>query len=105
MMQLHYESEALQEIFDAVEWYSLQEDGLRDRFLKQWKATENRLMANPEMYRCFEADLRKCRFENFPFLIIYRIVEDQARIYAVMHTSHPYANLSRIHCEREQNSI
>ncbi len=86
-MQPHYESEALQEVFDAAEWYSLQEDGLRDRFLKQWKAAENRLMANPKMYRCFEEDLRKCRFEDFPYLIVYQITDEQVRIYAVMHTS------------------
>jgi toxin ParE1/3/4 len=87
MMQLDYESEALQEVFDAAEWYSLRADGLRNRFLKQWKGAETRLIANPERYPCFEEDLRKCRFENFPYLMIYRIEEDRVRIYAVMHTS------------------
>lgn len=46
-----------------------------------------RVVANPEIYRCFRGDLRWCRFEVFPDVLVFRIQGDEIQVAAVMHTS------------------
>jgi len=46
-----------------------------------------RVCAAPEIYRCFKGDLRKCRFEVFPYVLVFRIYGDEIQVAAVMHTS------------------
>jgi len=65
----------------------LQQQGLGIRFLRQWKDAENRMIANPDIHRCFEGELRKCRFEVFPYALVFRIRGDELEVIAVMHMS------------------
>lgn len=86
-MPVFYENEAHNEGMDAAEWYEKQQPDLRNRFLTQWKLAESRMSASPEIHRCFEGVLRKCRFEIFPYALIFRIRGDQLQVIAVMHMS------------------
>lgn len=86
-MRLIYEDGVRQEGVAAAEWYERESKDLLDRFLNAWKAAENRALANPKIYRCFRGDLRKCRFEVFPFLLIFRICGDEIQVVAITHTS------------------
>ena len=86
-MRLIYEERAFEEASDAASWYGQQDEELRSRFLNAWKAAATRVVANPEIYRCFKGDLRKCRFEVFPYMLIFRIQGDEIQVAAVMHTS------------------
>jgi len=86
-MAVIYENAARQEGFAAADWYEKQQPGLGTRFLSQWKLAENRMMASPEIHRCFEGELRKCRFEIFPYSLVFRILGNQLQVIAVMHMS------------------
>lgn len=86
-MRLIYDECAYQDGVEAASWYGQQGADLRDRFLNAWKTTALRVLANPELYRCFRGDLRKARFEVFPYVLVFRIRGDEIQVAAMMHTS------------------
>ncbi len=86
-MEVIYENATRQEGFAAADWYEKQQLGLGTRYLTQWKHAENRMMASPEIHRCFEGELRKCRFEVFPYSLVFQIRGNQLQVIAVMHMS------------------
>jgi plasmid stabilization system protein ParE len=86
-MLVNYDEAAREEGLAAAAWYGEQQGDLQTRFLEKWKDAENRIGANPEMHRCFEGELRKCRFEVFPYALIFRIRGDELHVLAVMHMS------------------
>lgn len=86
MMRVTLGRRARQEAVEAAQWYEEQDAGLGDRFLKELQTAQNRVSLNPNMYRLFRGDMRKCRFEVFPYLLIYKISGDTAKVVAIMHT-------------------
>lgn len=86
-MWVSYDDAAREEGFEAAEWYGVQQKKLQTRFLEKWKDSENRILANPQIHRCFEGDLRKCRFDVFPYALVFRIRGDELQVLAVMHMS------------------
>lgn len=82
-----YHDAAIEEAIEAADWYERQQSGLGIRFLSQWRIAEARMAASPEIHRCFEGELRKCRFEVFPYALVFRIRGGQIQIIAVMHMS------------------
>ena len=87
-MTVRYNDEAHAEALDAAAWYEARQEGLVRRFLAKWKEAENRMVADPEINRPFVGDLRRCRFEVFPYALVYRIADENALdVVAVMHSS------------------
>lgn len=86
-MRVHYDDAAREEGFEAAAWYGSQQQGLQTRFLEKWKDAENRMLAITQLHRCFEGELRKCRFEVFPYALVFRIQGDELQVLAVMHMS------------------
>jgi plasmid stabilization system protein ParE len=86
-MEVSYQTEARSEGLAAAAWYEMQQDGLSGRFLAQWRETESRMASNPECHRCFEGELRKCRFSIFPYALVFRIKDRRIQVLAVMHMS------------------
>ena len=86
-MNVWYHDAAREEGFAAAAWYGKHENDLQARFLEKWKDAENRIVARPEMHRLFEGRLRKCRFDVFPYALIFRIQGDELQVLAVMHMS------------------
>jgi plasmid stabilization system protein ParE len=82
-----YDKLASLEVLEAAAWYGERDPTLRDRFLSEWRRAEDRLKANPEIYRCFTAEVRKCHFEVFPYSIVFQIEESVIQVIAVMHFS------------------
>jgi len=86
-VELRYHEEARQEGIEAALWYDERSGELRHRFLKKWKEAENRMVAGPEINRDFGGGLRRCRFEVFPYALIYRVTPcGMLEVVAVMHT-------------------
>jgi toxin ParE1/3/4 len=78
---------AREEGFAEATWYGSQEPDLQARFLAKWKDAENRMPSHPELYRCFDSNLRKCRFDVFPYTLVFRVQENELQVIAVMHMS------------------
>lgn len=87
-MEVDYDDEARDEAMDAAAWYEARQENLARRFLRKWKEAENRVAADPGINRRFSGEFRLCRFDVFPYALVYRIVgEGTVQIVAVMHRS------------------
>lgn len=89
-MILEWHRDAREEFDDAVDYYDEQVDNLGNRFIGQIEASAARILINPLMSRCFYRECRKVKADQFPYLVIYRVKNDEVQILAIMHTSrHP----------------
>ena len=71
---------------EAAAWYEARQEGLARRFLAKWKNAEERMTSTPELNPTFLDNFRACRFEGFPYKLIYRIADSgDLQVIAVMH--------------------
>jgi plasmid stabilization system protein ParE len=74
-------SAALEEIFEAAEWYERRSSGLSAEFLRALDATVASVKRAPEEYPKVDGDLRHALLRRFPYSIIFRV--DAAEIVVV----------------------
>lgn len=86
-MTLHWHSEAQIEFEEAAIYYEEQVEGLGERFVTRIEAAAARVLTNPLMPRCFDGECRKVKTDKFPYLIIYRVKNEELQILAIAHTS------------------
>ena len=82
---------AEQEIYESGDWYEEQQEGLGYRFEKEVLEKIKVITKNPLHYP-FKGKWREAGLDKFPFLITYRVDEDNKTliIISVFHTSrHP----------------
>jgi hypothetical protein len=77
--------EATAELIAAVEWYQEVRAGLGEELLADFERTVSRLSADPERFPTIKNNVRKIRFQRFPYAIMFRIHADSIEIVAVMH--------------------
>lgn len=79
--------EADQDTADTYLYYEDQLEGLGDRFLQELQHRYDQLKVNPDHYSYFsnnwKYNYRKVAINHFPYLIIYRIINDLVVIQAV----------------------
>ncbi len=85
MKELVFLFEAEQEMYAAVHFYNIQEDGLGLDFLDEVQVALDRIRKAPGRWRVIFQDIRKIIVKRFPFNIIYRVEPDQIIILAVAH--------------------
>ncbi|HCN82140.1 MAG TPA: hypothetical protein DIT07_00755 [Sphingobacteriaceae bacterium] len=83
------DSDALQDIQEATDWYNKQLAGLGSRFQKQVKQQINSLKANAETYSTRYNDVHCMIIKRFPFLVHFTIENSTStvKVFAVIHTS------------------
>lgn len=79
--------EADADLADARAWYENQRAGLGDVFLSRVDEVFTRLQHTPKLYGKIFEDLRLARVHRFPYVVVYRIDDDQITVVAVYHTS------------------
>lgn len=84
-MNYSFNQEAEAEFEAAVDFYEECEAGLGETFSEEVEATIGRILRFPKSWPKYSLRSRRCLCSRFPFSIIYRISEDEIRIYAVMH--------------------
>ncbi len=77
--------EAEADLADAKAWYDEQRPGLGDRFLQRIEETLSSVEQMPELRGKFFEDLRVALVDRFPYVIVYRIDDDQITVVAVYH--------------------
>jgi plasmid stabilization system protein ParE len=85
---------ALSETDDAYVFYKNLSVGLGDRFLKSLEDVYKKLSQTPKYYGYITnaKDLRDVKLKNFPFVIIFQIVNDQVIVLRVFNTNrNPYS--------------
>jgi mRNA-degrading endonuclease RelE of RelBE toxin-antitoxin system len=80
---------AFKETNDAYFFYESRQIGLGERFLKSVEEAYKKLSETPQHYGYISAgkDLRDIRIRNFPFVIIFEIVNHQVLVLSVFNTN------------------
>lgn len=69
----------------AFEWYEEQKPGLGRRFLASVNDSFDNIAEFPEIYALRWKNLRSCRIAVFPYLILFRILDAEIEVIAVVH--------------------
>ncbi len=80
--------EAKLDLSTSYAYYEEQQEGQGERFLDEVQKRFDNLVAHPEYYTFIDSkqSLRDITVGIFPYVIIYKIVAMEVRIYAVLHT-------------------
>ncbi|MEE4191621.1 MAG: type II toxin-antitoxin system RelE/ParE family toxin [Halieaceae bacterium] len=79
--------EADQDLRDAAEWYEKQRAGLGAQFLDQVLKTVNTIGDQPESFPVVYRGLRRALLARFPFAVFYRVLDQEAVVFSIMHAS------------------
>lgn len=86
-MRFEFHPEALAEYKDAARYYVGCQEGLELRFMDCVEAAIRRLCSNPDHFRRFEGDVRRCLVHIFPYAVLFAVEDDRVLVIAVMHCS------------------
>lgn len=84
-MKYSFHEAAEKELVDAVEYYEECQPGLGLRFSEEVYATIKRICEHPSAWNPIDAKTRRGLTNKFPYGILYRIIDNNIRIMAVMH--------------------
>lgn len=84
---LIFRERAINEIQESFDYYENENFGLGDRFKSQLKKELDYILENPKHFKIVRKSFRQTMMSVFPFLIIYKISEENIIIYSVFHTS------------------
>lgn len=79
------QSDAIEEIKDAFEWYEDQREGLGYELLDEIETCYSKLTISPERYSYINPSYRRIKTNRFPYILIYEIEDDQIIINSVRH--------------------
>lgn len=86
---------AEEDIEDARSWYETQRRGLGMEFLTELSIVLDGIGEHPHMFPIFRRNVRRTRLRRFPFIIFYRMIENDAVVIAVLHASRGASALRR----------
>jgi plasmid stabilization system protein ParE len=89
LYKIQIDTDALEDIQNATDWYNLASKGLGTRFQKQVKIQINTLSQYPLAYGIRYSSVRGMLIKKFPFLVHFTVDETKriVKIFAVFHTS------------------
>ena len=85
-----FKEQAKENIAIATQWYENRRVGLGNKLLKELNKAIEQLHKNPNIYQIRRKNIRLALLQQFPYLMVYEIIEKQVIIYNVLHTHrHP----------------
>jgi plasmid stabilization system protein ParE len=84
-MIFKFHESAEKELLDAIDYYESSEPGLGFKFSGEVLSAIYRICEHPQAWTEIDAQTRRCLTQKFPYGILYRIVENEILIMAVMH--------------------
>ena len=85
MKPVEYHPQALEELFQAAEYYESKIDGLGERFLDEIEISVADISESPDRWPYFVLNIRRRLLDRFPYLLVYLNEVDRIYILAVMH--------------------
>ena len=82
---IHYLLEAIDDIESAHSWYERQSPDLGNQFLDALRDTIQPIEANPFLFAMQYRDFRAVSVGKFPYVIYFRIRDDDVLVFAVQH--------------------
>ncbi len=80
------EKDARFDLADAYDWYAAKSDFLAKRFLASVQETKEFLETNPMLFQLTYKTFRQAPVKIFPYLILYKVINEEVIIYRVFHT-------------------
>ncbi len=81
---LRFRPEVVGDLEDGAKWYDDRRLGLGGEFLRECKATLDRILERPEQGTVDPIGIRSVRIHRFPYIIHYRIERNAIVIFAIM---------------------
>ena len=83
---LEIKIEAIADMQDAYDYYEENKKGLGGRFLDTVENHFDRIQLYPEHYQIKRKPYREAVVKDFPYVIIFEIIENSIIVYAVFNT-------------------
>jgi hypothetical protein len=83
-MRYTFHPSARLELNQAIDYYEKCQAGLGEEFAREVKATIFRIIQYPKAWGGFSKNTRRCLTNRFPYGLVYRILESEILIIAVM---------------------
>ncbi|MCD6011810.1 MAG: type toxin-antitoxin system RelE/ParE family toxin [Flavipsychrobacter sp.] len=93
MFQLIIKEAADRMLDDAYWWYEQQLPGLGERLFSEVEICFEKLRQHPTYYSEGRENYRQIIVKNFPYKIIFEIIETDVIVYSIFHTSRNPDNL------------
>jgi plasmid stabilization system protein ParE len=77
---------AYDDLDEAIYYYESQLQSLASRFYRDVLLQFEKLKAKPRYYKFYVEDFRRILLEKFPYLVIYKVIEEQVIIYAIVYS-------------------
>ena len=87
MYQLIIRPHAVEMAENAYQWYEEQQTGLGDLFMSELDSCYDKIEVWPISDNIIRKDFRQIVLKRFPFVIVYKIVQERVVVYSVFHTS------------------
>jgi plasmid stabilization system protein ParE len=87
MYQLTIKPTAIKMAMKAYKWYEDHRTGLGELFLAEVDKCYDKLEAIPESYQKIQKNFRQIIVRNFPYVVVFEILNNEVLVYAVFHTS------------------
>lgn len=84
-MKIEFLPIAKSELYDAIEYYNLQVQGLGLRYKSEAKETIKRISIFPTAWKEVKPKIRRCIMHKFPYNIYYSIQNNSLLILAIAH--------------------
>ena len=82
-IELH--PEAIAEARDAREWYAERSSVAADAFMGELDVAIDRICESPDRWASYLHGTRRYLMKRFPYLVVYRELEDKLQVIAVAH--------------------
>ncbi|MBK6476167.1 MAG: type II toxin-antitoxin system RelE/ParE family toxin [Flavobacteriales bacterium] len=89
--ELVLRSKARLDIVHGDTWYQRKSIGLGDRFLLELQRCFEQIGSNPSGFRNIHGEFRQAQVNVFPYVVIFRVVNETVVVMRVFHTGqHPH---------------
>ncbi|HLA96015.1 MAG TPA: type II toxin-antitoxin system RelE/ParE family toxin [Pyrinomonadaceae bacterium] len=86
-MNFSFHPDAEAEFLEAIDYFEEVEGGLGLQFSREVFSTVDRIIEYPSGWSPFTSQTRRCLCKRFRYGIIYKVTNDELRVFAVMHLS------------------
>ena len=85
-LDLIFKDEANQEVIESYLYYEKEQVGLGERFINELDQTIHSIKLTPNGFQKFHNETRQVPLNIFPFVVIYRVIENSLIIFSVFKT-------------------
>ncbi len=83
--KLKLSTQAQLDVWDIISWYEDHQVGLGEKFNSNLNTLFFKIAANPTQYSYYKKDFRRAVVNNFPYLVIFKITQNEIVVYTIVY--------------------